>query len=66
MPKLLKSVKPLVALPRGKRPQHCVSCAALATQEALFDVGGKVSAVEKYCDACVRKITTPARGDRRG
>jgi hypothetical protein len=34
------------------RPKYCVYCGNLATQEAFFDVGSGVVAVEKYCHIC--------------
>lgn len=34
------------------RPKYCVYCGNLATQEAFFDAGNGVIAVEKYCHIC--------------
>jgi D-arabinose 1-dehydrogenase-like Zn-dependent alcohol dehydrogenase len=28
----------------------------VATQEAIFDVGGGSTLIEKYCDTCAKKI----------
>jgi hypothetical protein len=33
-------------------PKYCVYCGNLATQEAFFDAGSGVIAVEKYCHVC--------------
>ena len=34
----------------------CIICANIATTEALFDVGGGVSVIEKYCDTCAKQV----------
>ena len=34
------------------RPKFCVYCGTLATEEAFFDVGNGVIALEKYCHIC--------------
>lgn len=36
--------------------KFCASCGNLATQEALFNVGGGVSVIERYCDVCATKV----------
>ncbi len=38
----------------SKNPKFCVSCGRIATQEALFNVGGAVL-IEKYCDTCAER-----------
>ncbi|MFY9871183.1 MAG: hypothetical protein WAK17_15820 [Candidatus Nitrosopolaris sp.] len=37
------------------RKDMCI-CGNVATQEALFEVDGDVTLIEKYCDICVKKI----------
>ena len=37
------------------RKDMCI-CGNVATQEALFEVDGAVTLIEKYCDICVKKI----------
>ena len=34
------------------KAKFCVECGKLATQEALFSVGGGVTLIEKYCGLC--------------
>jgi hypothetical protein len=40
----------------NSKPKFCVTCGIKATQEALFNVGDGVILVEKYCDACAKKV----------
>jgi hypothetical protein len=54
--KSLIALKPFVNGPKEKRPKHCSTCGSLATMEAHFDVGDRVTMIEKYCDACSKKI----------
>jgi hypothetical protein len=56
MAKALISVKPFVRGPKEKKLKYCATCANLATVEALFNVGDGVTMIEKYCDACSKKI----------
>ena len=36
--------------------KFCANCGNLATVEALFDAGGGVTVVERYCDVCGKKV----------
>jgi hypothetical protein len=56
MVKSLIALKPFVHSPKEKKPKHCSTCGSLATLEAFFDVGDRVTMIEKYCDACSKKI----------
>jgi hypothetical protein len=38
------------------RPKFCVYCGMLATEEAFFDVGNGVIALEKYCHICNGRV----------
>jgi hypothetical protein len=38
--------------------KFCIDCANIATQIAVFDVGGATK-LEKYCDVCVKHIGQP-------
>jgi hypothetical protein len=54
--KSLIALKPFVPGPKDKKPKHCSTCGSPATLEAHFDVGDRVTMIEKYCDACSKKI----------
>jgi hypothetical protein len=56
MIKCLIALKPLAYSPKDKKPKYCSTCGSLATREAHFDVGDRVTMIEKYCDACSKKI----------
>lgn len=56
MVKSLISLKPFVHSPKEKKLKYCSTCANLATLEACFDVGDGVTMIEKYCDACAKKM----------
>jgi hypothetical protein len=34
------------------KTKFCTSCGNIATQEALFNVGGSVTLIKRYCDLC--------------
>ena len=40
----------------GKGRRFCLGCGKIATREALFDVGGKLILIERYCSTCTVKI----------
>ena len=40
---------------KGKT-KFCASCGNVATQEALFNVGGGVTLIERYCDICAKTV----------
>ena len=40
----------------NSKPKFCVACGNRATQEALFNVGGGVILVEKYCGVCAKNV----------
>jgi hypothetical protein len=50
------SIEP-VTNERDKK-KFCIDCANIATQIAVFDVGGATK-LEKYCDVCVKHIAQP-------
>jgi hypothetical protein len=39
-----------------RKSRFCATCGNVATTEALFDVGGGVTVVEKYCDTCAKQV----------
>jgi hypothetical protein len=41
--------------PKGKT-KFCKSCGNIATQEALFNVGGGITVIERYCDGCAKNV----------
>jgi hypothetical protein len=55
--KSLIALKPFVHSPKERKLKYCSTCGSLATLEAYFDVGDRVTMIEKYCDACSRKIS---------
>jgi hypothetical protein len=57
MVKSLIALKPLVHSTKEKKPKYCSTCGSLATLEAHFDVGDRVTMIEKYCDLCSKKIS---------
>lgn len=34
----------------------CKSCGQPATKEALFEIGGGMMLIERYCDPCVQTV----------
>ncbi|HXX98226.1 MAG TPA: hypothetical protein VEL11_14030 [Candidatus Bathyarchaeia archaeon] len=54
MEKRLTSTRPLTEQ-KGKT-KFCALCGSVATQEALFEVEGGVTLIEKYCDICIKEI----------
>ena len=38
------------------KTKFCASCGNVATQEALFNVGGGVTLIERYCDTCAKTV----------
>ncbi|MGB8935426.1 MAG: hypothetical protein WCC17_10020 [Candidatus Nitrosopolaris sp.] len=54
MEKRLTSTRPFIEH-RGKT-KFCALCGSVATQEALFEVDGGVTLIEKYCDTCVKNV----------
>jgi hypothetical protein len=52
--KTLTSLRPFTEH-RGKT-KFCAYCGNVATQEALFEVDGGVTLIEKCCDICVKKV----------
>ncbi|HET7148930.1 MAG TPA: hypothetical protein VFI73_10575 [Candidatus Nitrosopolaris sp.] len=54
MQKRLTSLRPFTE-DKGKT-KFCVLCGKVATQEALFEVDGGATLIEKYCDKCVKKV----------
>lgn len=54
MERIFHSIRSLTdTLEKGRR--LCLSCGKTATREALFDVGGKLILIERYCNDCVIK-----------
>ena len=56
---LAKSVvdlHPFVSNLKGDKPKYCSTGGSLATMEAIFDVGDKLTMIEKYCDDYSKNI----------
>lgn len=55
MERIFHSIRSLPDTPdKGRR--LCLSCGKIATREALFDIGGKLILIERYCSTCTVKI----------
>ncbi len=54
MEKRLISKRPFTE--RKGKTKFCAPCGSLATQEALFEVEGGVTLIERYCDIRVKKV----------
>lgn len=42
--------------PHNGKTKFCAICANMATQEALFNVGGGVTLIERYCETCAKTV----------
>ena len=51
------SLRSIIAVPNGKT-KFCKTCGNTATQEALFNVGGDITVIERYCGTCVKSVNT--------
>ena len=49
------SLRSIIAVPNGKT-KFCKTCGNTATQEALFNVGGDITVIERYCGTCVKSV----------
>lgn len=38
------------------KTKFCASCGNVATQEALFNVGGGITLIERYCNICAKTV----------
>jgi hypothetical protein len=57
MEKTFTSLRAYVKTESHKRKNRfCLTCGNIATTEALFDVGGGVIVIEKYCDTCAKLV----------
>ena len=56
MEKVFTSVRPFTDEHNQGKPKFCASCGNIATQEALFNVGGDITLVERYCNTCVINV----------
>jgi hypothetical protein len=50
--KVFTSLRALINDHHEDKAKFCIECGKLATQEALFSVGGGVTLIEKYCGLC--------------
>jgi hypothetical protein len=57
MKKNFTSLRSIIAVPNGKT-KLCKTCGNAATQEALFNVGGDITVIERYCGTCAKNVTT--------
>jgi hypothetical protein len=49
-------LKPEISVTDQRESKYCVYCGTLATQEAFFDAGNGVIAIEKYCHICNGRV----------
>jgi hypothetical protein len=56
MEKMFTSLRSFTDVHHNGKVKFCASCGNLATVEALFNVGGEVTLVERYCDVCGKKV----------
>ncbi|MGH9992514.1 MAG: hypothetical protein ACREAZ_07715 [Nitrososphaera sp.] len=56
--KFLLKLKSFANSPASKKPKYCATCANLATIEASYDVGEGITAIEKYCDKCSKRVSS--------
>jgi hypothetical protein len=54
MEKRLTSIRAISE--RKGKTKFCAHCGSVATQEALFEVEGGVTLIERYCDICAKKV----------
>ena len=52
MKKAFTSVRPFTD-EHNQNPRFCATCGNIATQEALFNVGGGIILIERYCNTFV-------------
>jgi hypothetical protein len=57
MKKNFMSLRSIIAVPNDKT-KFCKTCGNTATQEALFNVGGDITVIERYCGICVTNVTS--------
>ena len=56
MEKIFTSLRSFTDDHHTGKAKFCATCGNVATQEAIFDVGGGSTLIEKYCDTCAKKI----------
>jgi hypothetical protein len=56
MEKVFTSLRPFTDKHNQGKPKFCATCADIATQEALFSVGGGITLIERYCNTCVINV----------
>lgn len=44
-----------------KKQRKCRNCGQAATKEALFDVGGDIIVIERYCEPCSRTASKSSK-----
>ena len=57
MRKIFTSLRSIIAVPDGKT-KFCNTCGSTATQEALFNVVGDITVIERYCGTCAKNVST--------
>jgi MinD superfamily P-loop ATPase len=56
--KIFTSLRSIIPVPNGKT-KFCKTCGNTATQEALFNVDGDITVIERYCETCAIKKMHP-------
>ena len=56
MKKAFTSIRPFTDEHNQGKPKFCATCGNMATQEALFNVGGGITLIERYCYTCVINV----------
>ncbi len=54
MEKIFTSLRSFTA--NNGKTKFCANCANMATQEALFNVGGGVTLIERYCETYAKTV----------
>ena len=58
MKKIFTSLRSIIPVPNGKT-KFCKTCGNTATQEALFNVDGDITVIERYCETFAIKKMQP-------
>ncbi|MFY9869520.1 MAG: hypothetical protein WAK17_07365 [Candidatus Nitrosopolaris sp.] len=52
--KIFRSIRSLEGAKGNAK--RCLSCGNVATREALFDLDGELTLIQRYCDICMIKL----------
>ena len=54
MEKIFRSIRSLEGAKGNAK--RCLSCGNVATREALFDLDGELTLIQRYCDICMKML----------